>query len=168
MAVTYKLIAGSTLSTAQANIDFTSIPSTYTDLLLKVSYRSAKSALYDGLYIKLNNSTSTFTYKAIQGNGAAASSFGASVGYAGDLNADTSTSSTFASAELYIPNYTASQNKSISMDSVGETNATTIYSQLVASLWSTTSAINQITVYTQSASNLMAYSSAYLYGIKNS
>jgi hypothetical protein len=168
MANTYTLIAGTTLGTAAANIDFSSIPSTYTDLCLKVSFRSAKSALYDGLYIKLNNSSTTFTYRAIQGNGAAASSFSGTVGYAGDLNANTSTASTFASAEIYIPNYTASQNKSMSIDAVGETNATTIYSHLVASLWSTTTAINQVTVYTQSASNLMAYTSAYLYGIKNS
>ena len=168
MANTYTLIAGTTLGTATANIDFSSIPSTYTDLCLKVSFRSAAAALYDGLYLKINNSSSTFTYKAIQGNGAAASSFSGSVGYAGDLNANTSTASTFASAEFYIPNYTSSNYKSISIDSVGETNATTIYSHLVASLWSTTTAINQLTVYTQSGSNLMAYTSAYLYGIKNS
>ena len=41
MAGTYKLIGSVTVGAGgAANIDFTSIPSTYTDLAIKVSYRS--------------------------------------------------------------------------------------------------------------------------------
>jgi hypothetical protein len=34
------------------------------------------------------------------------------------------TSNTFSSTEIYIPNYTSSNNKSVSVDSVTENNAT--------------------------------------------
>jgi hypothetical protein len=77
------------------------------------------------------------------------------------------TASTFANNEVTIPNYTSSNFKSYSVDSVTENNATQAYAIFVAGLWSNTAAITSITLGLSSA-NFVQYSTAYLYGIKNS
>jgi hypothetical protein len=167
MANTYTLIASSTVgSGGAATIDFTSIPATYTDLVLKVSARSTDNT--GDLGIKLNTSTSSFSRKVLRGSGSAASSTSGSDNYVGGLNPSTYTASTFGNAEIYIPNYAGSTNKSISVDSVTENNATEAFAFLVASLWSDTAAITGVTLYNFTSGNLAQYTTAYLYGIKNS
>ena len=153
-----------------ASIDFSSIPSTYTDLVLKWSIRSA-AASWANLSIKLNNSTSSYTMRYLQGSGSAASSYTATTNpdnlFNGYNPGTGQTASTFSNGELYLPNYAGSTYKSYSVDNVAETNATTAYMHLVADLWSSTSAVNQITIYDTNGANLAQYSSAYLYGVSN-
>lgn len=169
MANTYTLIASSSVgSGGAASIDFTSIPSPYTDLCLKVSGRtSATNASYKvyDIYISINGSTTTFTQKGLEGDGSGAFSYSAArqVGWIPDAGA---TASTFGNLEIYIPNYAGSNNKSFSSDAVTENNGTSAYAALTAGLWSTTSAINQVTV-TPASGNFVQYSTAYLYGIKS-
>jgi hypothetical protein len=171
MANTYTLIASSTVGSGGAsNIDFTSIPATYTDLCVLVSARSARSGqLIDSLKITFNGSTTTYSSRYLSGDGASASSYTGNTSSINEplINAATSTASTFANYSIYIPNYAGSNNKSVSIDFVVENNATTGYDQLVAGLWSNSSAITQITL-TPVFSTLVQYSTAYLYGIKNS
>ena len=172
MANTFELIASSTVgSGGAANIDFTSIPSTYTDLCLKVSVRSSKVGSADGLAVKFNSATSTYSDKTIQGNGSTVSSFNNGVPssvaiYADEINASTSTSSTFSNTDIYIPNYAGNAYKSVSIDGTRENNATSADAQLTAALWSNTAAITSITLYAING-NLVQYSTAYLYGVKN-
>jgi hypothetical protein len=147
-----------------SSIDFTSIPSTYTDLVLKVSVRWSNAGP-DGFNISFNGSTSSFTCRFLEGSGsAAASSTGTRL--AGGLEGTAYTANTFGSVDIYIPNYAGSTNKSYSIDSVTENNATQAFSQLIAGLWSNTSAINQITL-APSSGTFVQYSSAYLYGVSN-
>ena len=171
MGNTYTLIASSTVgSGGAANIDFTSIPSTYTDLLVKVSARTVDTVSdSDPLVIRLNGATTNLSARALYGTGSAA----ASLTRASNSNTawtDTSlnTASTFGSAEWYLPNYAGSTNKSISLDSVQENNATAAIAAISAILWSNTAAINQITILSGNGYNLAQYSTAYLYGISNS
>jgi hypothetical protein len=168
MPNTYTLIASSTVgSGGAASIDFTSIPSTYTDLQLVVSARSNRAATNDGITIAFNGSTANFTSRYLLGDGSTASS-GTSTNYAGVLNGGSSTASTFGNTSIYIPNYAGSTNKSVSTDSIFENNGTIGYDQLTALLWSITSAITSISLTSSTSSTLVQYSTAYLYGIKNS
>jgi hypothetical protein len=168
MATTCKLIAKSVLGSAAANIEFTSIPGTYTDLYLITSLRSAKTgATWDGSRIRINGvTTSSYSYRSLSGNGSSASSLSGSTTsiFYGYVTAASATSSTFASGEIYIPNYAGATNKSLSTTQTHETNATTAYIEALASLFSNTSAISSILLYAD-AGNLVAGSSAYLYGI---
>jgi len=149
-----------------ANIDFTSIPATYTDLLLKVSSRSTFGATYYDVDFSFNGSTASMTRRFLYGDGTGAFSASASNSRFTWSNAPTSTSSIFSSAEIYIPNYAGSANKSVSSDTVVETNATTgNLLAFVAGLWSNTAAINQITL-TPTSGTFVQYSTASLYGIK--
>ena len=168
MALTHKLIASSTVgSGGAANIEFTSIPATYTDLLVLTSVRSTRNSdTIDDLAIRFNDSTTSYSAKRLYGTGASTTS-DSPTDIRGFAVADNSTASTFSNNTFYIPNYTSSNYKSVSIDGVNENNATTAFSGLVAGLWSNTAAITKITLLANNG-NLMQYSTAYLYGISNS
>jgi len=169
MANTYTLIASSTVGAGGAsNIEFTSIPSTYTDLKLVTSLRMSSSGQWYTL--KFNNSTSTYSDRYLLGSGSSAASGidGGQPALAGSAEDSTYTANTFANSENYIPNYTSSNYKSYSGDGVQENNATASYMAFWANLWSTTSAITSIKIEAQGGVNFVQYSTAYLYGISNS
>ena len=149
-----------------ASIDFTSIPSTFTDLCVLTSARQTGAALTASLNISFNGSTANFSYKALQGAGSGTpASFSGSTNYIGQTPAATATASTFGNAIIYIPNYAGSTNKSLSIDTVDETNGTTTYAQFTASLWSQTAAINALSLISGNVA-FGQYTSATLYGIK--
>jgi len=174
MANTYIQI-GSTVTVGvlgAANIDFTSIPSTYTDLVLKLSLRGTDAGNYVNSRITFNGSATGYTSKLVYGLGTGTpSSISNAVTTAVDYSAygtgSLATTSTFGSAEIYIPNYAGSANKSLSVDQVSENNAVAAIAGLTAGLWSNTAAINQVTI-TPSVGTLVQYSTASLYGIKSS
>lgn len=164
MPNTFTLIASSTVGAGGvASIDFTSIPSTYTDLCLKLSLRPSVTGNSD-MYISFNSSTANFTGIYLQGNGTTVPS-GSLARYIGTAMGQTS--STFTNGEIYIPNYASSNNKSFSVDFVAENNATLAYVNLIAGLWSNSAAITSISVGPGSGS-IVQNSTAYLYGIVKS
>ena len=166
MANTYTLIASSIVgSGGAANIEFTSIPGTYTDLVILLSARSDRAGnIADGFLIKPNNTTPTILY--LTGDGASASS---GTNYSGIVPASTATASTFGNTFAYFPNYAnTSYNKSFSVDDVSENNATNAYATLSANLYGSNSAITSIKIESINAANFVQYSNAYLYGISNS
>jgi len=166
MANTFELIASYTASGSVASIEFTSIPATFTDLCLKVSARTATSSQSDEFYVQFNGSTSGLSYRSLIGrpNAGDAVSNTSSSGY---FDGNTATASTFGNAEIYIPNYAGSTNKSVSVDSVNEDNSSTTRPTLNATLWSNTAAITSVKLISATASNILQYSTAYLYGVKN-
>jgi hypothetical protein len=165
---TYTLIASNTVgSGGVASVTFSSIPTTYTDLVVLVSCRSSQvGAFADYGQITFNGSSSTFSYKDVYGNGSSASSTGASVNTIFVYQGNAATASTFGNASIYIPNYTSANNKSFSIDSVVENNGTTGYDTLTAGLWSTTTAINSVGLAPASGTWLQ-HSTFTLYGISN-
>ena len=171
MANTFELIASSTVGSGGASsIDFTSIPSTYTDLCVKLSARHSGSPAQTYL-LTFNGATTNFSERSLEGTGSAVSSFsnvtsGASI-YIGSIEGTSYTANTFTSTDIYIPNYAGSTNKSISVDNVTENNATAAYSELVAGLWSNTAAITSMKFQVGGGNNFVQYSTAYLYGVKN-
>jgi hypothetical protein len=171
MATTFELIQSYTVGAGgAASIDFTSIPSTYTDLCLKTSVRYSGS-VWNNYDLKVNNVLTNMSARFLEGNGASASSFSASTGsndpnFLGYVGGTNLTANTFTNNEVYFPNYAGSNYKSYSVDSVAETNATTAYMHMAAVLWSSNSAINQITLLPPSGT-FVQYSTAYLYGVKN-
>jgi len=147
-----------------SSIDFTSIPQTYTDLVVKISGRTTRSANQEDLRISYNGSTATFTARLLQGTGTAAASY-TDTRFFGSVPSASATSTTFGNLEAYIPNYAGSTNKSASVDYVCENNATAAEEGLVASLWSTTSAITSISITGNSSGNFVQYTTATLYGV---
>jgi hypothetical protein len=175
MPNTYVKIASVTVGSGGAStIAFSSIPATYTDLVVKLSSRQNLAQIYGVLNVQFNGTGGTaYSYRLIQGNGSSASSSNQTgvdsiYGVFSDNGAN-STASTFSNIEMYVPNYAGSNFKSVSLDQVSENNATTAYAILNAGIWSNTSAITSITFATGgSGASFVQYSTATLYGIKNS
>jgi hypothetical protein len=175
MATTYTLISSATVgSGGQASIEFTSIPATYTDLFLKLSLRSSSSGAHNGgSQMIFNNSTAAdYSFRQLRGNGTTSFTTGLSSGtnYIRVTNNHPTagnTASTFCHSEVYIPNYTSSNFKSVLEDNVEENNTIEAYIQIVKGLWSNTSTITSIKL-TSEATAFVEHSTAYLYGIKNS
>jgi hypothetical protein len=167
MAVTHKLIETVTVgSGGAANITFTSIPQTYTDLKVVYSLRQTNSSVV--LDIQFNGLSTNLSSRLLVGSGSAASSVtSASTIRAYGTNPSDYTALIFSNLEVYIPNYSGSTNKSVSMDYVTENNGTGGFVGFTAGLWNATAAITQIALIA-SGGNLVQYSSASLYGIKNS
>ena len=175
MPATYNLIASNTLTTTTATITFNNIPATYTDLVLRATTRIT-DALSAGspMQVRLNNNTSAiYSTTQLRGSGSAGSS---SSRYSNDVftngilsNGGSTTSSTFASIEIYIPSYAnTTQNKVMSAISSTENNASTAFIDATAHLVRTTSAISRIDILDTNANNFVSGSSFFLYGIKNS
>ena len=167
MTATYELISTVTVSTATAaNIEFTSIPGTYDDLVVKVSAKSSTNTA-TGI-MRLNGSSSNLSGRILYGDGASAASITVTNGSIISLTGENAfTANTFSNAEIYIPNYRSNTNKSASSDAVSENNATTAYAGINAYLWSDTSVVTSITLLPASGS-FIQHSSASLYGIKKS
>jgi hypothetical protein len=159
-------------SSGSASIDFTNIPSDYDDLAIKVSGRGDLSNVATWVVVEFNGVATNRSSILFAGEGSG-SPYSAS--YASDIIflicGQSNTASTFGNAELYIPNYAGSTNKSISIDQVTENNGTFATLYLFSALWANTAAINRVTLYAADASLnknrlWLQHSTAVLYGIK--
>ena len=174
MANTFQLIASSTVgSSGAANITFSSIASTYTDLQIVASLRSTGTfgnLFYDS-YITINGTNLSWRDLIGIGTATTTSRNGSTDFVALGVTSSGATASTFGNLSIYIPNYAnTSYNKSVSMDTVSESNGADAAKQISAGLYSSTSAITSITLtpYNSPTALFAQYSTAYLYGIKNS
>ena len=168
MANTYVKIATVTVgSGGSASMDFSSIPSTYTDLAILVSARGTVSFSGGGEYyaIKINNSSANLSQIYLQGNGGGVSTGSSSTSTGNYMPPSDYTANTFSNNLTYFTNYSGSANKSFYTDSVNENNATTAYQLITGFFWAQTTAINQITL-TVGNGNFAEHSTATLYGIK--
>jgi hypothetical protein len=164
MPNTFELIASSTVGAGGAStITFSSIPSTYTDLVLRLSTRTSDSVGAANMTMSINGSSANQTNKYLFGNGTSASS-GSGTNWDAGIQGSTFTSNTFTITDIYIPNYAGTTNKSASLEYATENNATTSSLVMEALLWSNTAAITSLSV---AYSNIVQYSTAYLYGVKN-
>ena len=153
-----------------SSIDFNNIPQGYTDLKIVCSTRSDSPNVYEYNAIRFNgNSSAIYTQRHVRGSGTTATS-------GTDTNATAippqmgtgggATSNTFSNTEFYIPNYTSSNNKSVSIDSVGENNATAAYAGLNAAIWASSNSITSATIFPLDGPNFVQHSTATLYGIR--
>jgi len=147
---TYTLLQRISVTAPVSSVTFSSIPQTgYTDLKVVASTRNTASNTLGLLNIRFNGLTTNLSSIVLYGFGSnAGTSSYSGVNYAiwGYTNGATSTSKVFANTEFVIPNYTSSNYKSVSVDSVNENNATDGRQSLTAGLWSSTSAITSITL----------------------
>jgi hypothetical protein len=169
MANTFKKIQTVTVGAGGASsIDFTSIPQTYTDLKIVLSARTNRaSSVTDFLSITFNGSTTNRSGRELFGTGTGAGSGTVSILGGGLIVGSTATASVFGSTEIYIPNYTSANNKSLSVDSVSENNGSEAYQDLLANLWANTAAITSISIFSNNSANFVQYTTATLYGVSN-
>ena len=158
---TYTSIATQTLGSAAASVTFSSIPSTYTDLVLVTSAYSASAA--QNFQLQYNaDTTSTYSYITCFGDGAGVYSYKPSnqsqLEYAG--NSDT-TSPTLCI--LNIQNYS---NTTTYKTTLVRWNDPIRNAGMLVGLWRSTAAINSIKIMVSNSTvNMSAGSTFTLYGI---
>lgn len=168
MPSTYTLISSNVLSSSAASVTFSAIPSTYTDLVLRISNRTDNTGVGNGFTLTYNGVSTNYSNTGIYGDGSTPASSRASTAGMMWVDGSTETANTFASVELYVPNYAGSNYKPSSNFAAMENNAAaTTYIGAQARLWSNTAAITSMTL-TPSVGNWVSGSSFYLYGIKSS
>jgi hypothetical protein len=166
MATTFTKIASVAVGAGGAStMAFTSIPSTYTDLIVKVSART--SATSPEMTITFNGTSASNTDRLLY-NYAGTAGSNTSSPMRASVDMSTQTANTFGNADIYVPNYAGATNKSASIEAVAESNSTTdAYQYLTAGLWSNTAAITTLTL-TAVSGTFVQYSTATLYGISKS
>jgi len=163
-----KLIESKTVATAVNTLQFTSIPQTFTDLYIVLSVRTSKADNIGYSTIRVNNATTNWTSRFLQGNGSAtsANSTTSAPDFFGSGN--NTTGNTFGNGSVYIPNYTGSANKAMSIDFVSENNATGAFSamqRIVTAVWSSSSAITSFELVADGSDNLSVGTTVSIYGI---
>jgi len=169
MPNTYSLIASNILTSTTASVTFSSIPATFTDLVVRCSVRKATSSITD-LRCAVNASTTDGSNTFLEGDGGSVITGRSSSQYVRINNSVTSaaqTANTFSSAEFYFSNYLVNAKKPISGVGVQENESTTAYISPVASLYNQNTAISSL-VFSLDSNSFVSGSSFYLYGIKNS
>jgi len=172
MPENYVLIERTELNASAASVTFANIPQTgYTDLKIVISGRSTGDNAFTtwrDVRVQFNSTTTGYSARMLSGNGSAADSptMGADTGiiFGAAIPDSATTANTFSSAEIYIPNYTSANNKSVSFDGVTENNATQAIASLVAGLWSNTAAISTVTL-TATVDSFASNSTFSLYGV---
>jgi len=157
-----KLIESKTLASAAASIEFTSIPQTFTDLVILGSFRDS-SGTDVAMSISFNGNTANFSARYFYANPAVGPASATLARYVGSTS-DGSTANTFNSTSIYIPNYSGATNKSYSVDNVTENNGTNSNLNLIAGLWADTAAITSLAI-TPASGNWRIGTLVSLYGI---
>jgi len=161
-------------SGGQASIQFTSIPSTYKDLQIRLYGKSTWDNYYENIALQVNGSSTATDYKYshyLQGDGSvvAGAFTGVPYAFAGQITGSLSgKTSMFGMATIDILDY-ANTNKYKTIrgisgfDVVTSNQCSAIY---VSSAYYSTTAISSLLLLPGSGSNFAQYTSAALYGIK--
>lgn len=165
MATFHKISTIEVGSGGAADIQFTSIPSTYTDLYMHITSRTvdSASAWYD-IEIRPNSATANRKGRILYGSGSAPASQDDTNSIVIRTNSGSATASSFGVSSVLIPNYASSQVKPFSIDDVSENNANQAYTGLNSALWTDTSPITSLRVLSITG-NIAQYSVITLYGI---
>lgn len=158
---TYSTIATTTLGSSTADYTFTSIPTTYTDLVLVIN---GNSSVNNDVFIQVGNGSvdtgSNYSYTFIYGDGSSA------------LSARSSSSSNMATGGIFA----SGSNGTVIAQFQNYSNTTTFktmlsransgsFVQARVNLWSSTSVINTVKIFGQSGMTFNSGTTFTLYGI---
>lgn len=171
MPGSYESIATVTVGAGgTGTITFSSIPSTYTHLQLRMIGRiDASSASGSGI-LRYNSDTSSsnYTYHEIVGNGSSASAYGSA---APESNQILPTTGATAGANIFgvaitdILDYANTNKYTTQRNLGGYDNNGSGQIRLNSGLWMNTAAINSITITPNAGTNFVQYTQFALYGV---
>ena len=164
---TYTPIATYTASGSSNNISFSSVPSTYTDLVLVISGRSTVAASTTQAIMVLNGDATGTSYSntLLKGNGSAASSSRnsnyAQLYFMNDIPGVSATGNYFSVVNVSFQNYS---NTTTYKTIIARNAAPSDSTDALVGLWRSTAAINSISISAVSG-NWVSGSTFTLYGI---
>jgi hypothetical protein len=167
MPATYEPIATTTISgSSTANVTFSSIPATYTDLIAVVNCGTSGGG--SSLYGQLNGDTGgNYSWTYIYGNGTSAASgrFSNAGNFISGYYVTPATGFDFVSV-THFQNYANTTTNKTILSRANSTGSSYPGAEAMVSLWRNTAAINSIKFYIGTG-NFVAGSTFTLYGVKN-
>lgn len=167
MPATYEPISTTTLGSAASSVTFSSIPGTYTDLILVVNGSSTAGT---GSRLRIGNGSvdtgSNYSFTFLEGTGSGTNTYLNSNATYIQMNnySQFAPSPTYNTTEIVqIMNYanTTTYKTVMNRSNLAQTGVSTM-----VGLWRSTSAINVITYYCSNATTFEAGFTATLYGVK--
>lgn len=165
MALTYEPIATYTVASSTSSITFSSIPQTYTDLVLVTNEKQTASSARSSAMQFNSDSNSNYTTTAIRGDGTTPYSY--RISSTGKIYYGYWAYSTNAGFDLvtitHINNYTST---SVCKTTITRGSSVVANTEMVVGVWNSTAAINSIYLFMDNLSNFDVGSTFTLYGIK--
>jgi hypothetical protein len=154
-----------------ANVEFTSIPSTYKHLQVRITSRDNRSTLVtNNIFVQINSDTGTnYSYHALLGDGSSASvtngtNFSEMV--AGSNAASGATSGVMGVSVFDILDYADTNKYKTTRTLTGVDNSGSGVIRLWSGNWRNTASTTSLKFYPSSSATIQQYSSFALYGIK--
>ena len=169
MPSTFEPIQTTTLTSTENLVTFSSIPQTYTDLVVIASVKNTGSSVYIVSWggLRFNNDATNSNYSATDQTGGASGAVSSrSVGISlGSMNAFRDDNNYFGTSVIHIPCYTTTTTYK---NALGISAGTMNFAWQGIGLWKSTAAINTITFVSEDSSlSRFAIGSTFtLYGIK--
>jgi hypothetical protein len=167
---TYVALRTETITTATPSVTFNLSGITgYTDLVVVISARSSRTSL-DWIKAQVNSDTTTsYSYTQIQGNGTAATSGRESTinsyGFLGNIPGTDSASGTFGVSTVHFMNYSNPSVFKTVLARGNSNNSTGGTTDGIVGLWRNTAAITSILFYSGTGNNFAVDSTFTIYGI---
>lgn len=172
MALTFTPIQKVLLTSTQSTVQFSSIPTTYRDLIVYVKGRLTAATTYSYIYMTVNGTSQTGSSSQVfygAGGNTTPSNYQdypVNFGTGGYINADSLTANYFGGGYIYIPSYRNSLWKLMFGNISASAGNTQGWTNLSGSILNTTSAINSLEI--TAVSGAFAINSRFdLYGISN-
>lgn len=174
MAITYVSIATVTLTSTASSISFTSIPGTYTDLVLQGVIRSARiNTAVDSVYLTLNGDTTnsnysmTYAWGNTEGGAVTGAYLKSRTEEVAFVAANDSLANNFGPVKFFLGDYSGSDQKGYQAQggSINTSNTTARWGFGSAG-WASADAITSISIASSNGANLATGCSVTLYGIK--
>jgi len=167
MASTYEPIASTTLGSSAATYTFSSIPGTFTDLVLLSSLRGDRSGVnWEDVWFRFNSDTGTnYSRTYLYGNGSSAGSgrdTSASIMRVMYIPGSLAASNIYSADKVSIFNYSSTN---VFKTVLGQTNTSILANSNTVGLWRSTAAITSITIGAE-VGNLVSGSTLSLFGVK--
>ena len=159
---TYSLISNTTLGSAQSTVTISSIPATFTDLLL-VSSVAFTSAVADSVFTFNTDTATNYSFTALYGNGTTATSARSANRSNISLYEGPSTTLGGSNSLLHILDYA---NTTTYKTTLSRGNTSASGTGAVVGLWRSTAAINQIVIGNNGGTTFVTGSNFKLYGIE--
>ncbi len=165
MSATYTPIASITLGADAASVTFSSIPQTYTDLILVSNTRSTRAGnTGDNIFLRFNSDSGTnYSATTLEGNGSIAEStrFSSASAVYIRIPASTATANVFSPSITNIMNYS---NTTTNKSTLTRAQSVSESVNLIVGLWRNTTAITSINLSANNG-NFVSGSTFNLYGI---
>jgi hypothetical protein len=160
MASTYESIATYTLNGSSTLVTFSSIPQTFTDLVIIASYAGTSN----GINIYPNgDGSSNKSATVLRGNGSSSESLRASsIAFRDYWTTTTNSTGEFTVSTLHLNSYS---NSTTYKTLLARRSISSAYVEVIINTWQSTAAITQLQLYSASG-NYAAGSTITLYGIK--